>query len=119
MFRRLAFFLAVALVVSNSGQAATVSVTLDKFRENQTKPNMKGLNGLYLDGVREGLVTAAALMPDQAAPFCLPGQLALTVEQAEDIMLRFADEYKIKGDIPIAIILFAGLKSTFPCPSKK
>jgi hypothetical protein len=113
------FLIGAILATAPGAQATSVSVTLDTYRKHIARPDMKALNGLYLDGVREGITTAVALLPDDDVPFCIPGQLALTTEQAEDIMLRYADEHKVAGDTPISIILFVGLKATFPCPSKK
>jgi hypothetical protein len=39
--------------------------------------------------------------------FCMPANLVLTVEQAEDIMLRRADKTAAKGDTLVSILLLA------------
>jgi len=39
-------------------------------------------------------------------------------EQAEDIMLRFAEKRQLPGNIPIGVPLLGGLKETFPCDKK-
>jgi hypothetical protein len=41
--------------------------------------------------------------------------MAITVEQAEDIMLRYAEKKQLPGTIPIAVPLLDGLKDAFPC----
>jgi hypothetical protein len=47
--------------------------------------------------------------------FCMPGNLAMTTEQTEDIMLKSADRRAAKGDMLIALLLPWGLQDTFPC----
>ena len=96
--------------------AGAITVTLDSYR-NPKSSEFKSFNTLYLDGVREGLIVSSL---DQkyfgGVPlFCIPPNLALTVEQAEDIMLRFADKRNLKGSTPVSTILLGGLMETFPC----
>ena len=46
----------------------------------------------------------------------MPPTLALTAEQAADIVTRTAGKAARNiDDVPIAIILLKGLKETFPC----
>jgi hypothetical protein len=45
----------------------------------------------------------------------LPENLAMPVEQAEDIMLRRADKTSAKGEMLVSILLLNGLRDTFPC----
>jgi hypothetical protein len=45
----------------------------------------------------------------------MPGNLAMTTEQTEDIMLKSADKRAAKGDMLIASLLLWGLQDTFPC----
>jgi hypothetical protein len=45
----------------------------------------------------------------------MPGNLAMTTEQTEDIMLKSADKRAAKGDMSIASLLLWGLQDTFPC----
>lgn len=72
-----------------------------------------------MDGVREGILAAYAFMPDGAAPFCIPNRFALTGEQAEVIMLQYAKTYNVPGDQLVSLILYMGLKETFPCATGK
>jgi hypothetical protein len=48
----------------------------------------------------------------------LPKDLALTAEQAEDIMMREAQKMTDPDDLPVALVLIDGLKETFPCDEK-
>ena len=50
--------------------------------------------------------------------FCLPDNLALTVGQAEDIMMRQAQKMTDPDQLPIGRLLVEGLKDTFPCDKK-
>jgi hypothetical protein len=57
----------------------------------------------------------AALNPSYGL-FCFPPELALTAEQAANIVTRAAEKTTRNiDDMPIAIILLKGLKETFPC----
>jgi hypothetical protein len=40
--------------------------------------------------------------------------MAITVEQAEDIMLLYAEKKQLPGTVPIAVPLLGGLKDAFP-----
>jgi len=44
----------------------------------------------------------------------VPEKLALTVEQADDIVRRVANEISNPDPIPISFLLIRGLKETFP-----
>jgi len=71
---------------------------------------------LYLDGVREGIIELnAALAKKQQPLFCLPENLALTVGQAEDIMMRRAEKITDPDPLPVGFLLAEGLRDTFPC----
>jgi hypothetical protein len=49
--------------------------------------------------------------------YCQPKDLTITVEQANDIVVRWAQKRtdNIEG-MPIALALLGGLRETFPCP---
>jgi hypothetical protein len=49
---------------------------------------------LYLDGVREGIIELNVVLEEkrQQPLFCLPEKLVLTIEQAEDIVMRQAEK---------------------------
>ncbi len=112
MWRTLVIMLAVLILGISAASAA--SVNLDKYR-NAKGEELKGIYKIYLDGVREGLVVHSAMQNQETRIFCMPGNLALTIDQAEDIMLRFANDRKMPGDSPISILLLGGLQATFPC----
>jgi hypothetical protein len=71
---------------------------------------------LYLDGVREGIVELNVVLEEkrQQPLFCLPEKLALTVGQAEDIMMRQAEKITDPDQLPIGLLLAQGLQNTFP-----
>jgi hypothetical protein len=105
------------LCIASEATAATV-----RF-ENYNHPRddwERTFNQLYLDGLKDGFIAAnSALVLDGNAPlFCLPPKLALTQEQAEDIMMRQAKSVVPKPDMPISVILLAGLRDTFPCEGR-
>jgi hypothetical protein len=75
---------------------------------------------LYLDGVREGIIQLNVVLQAkrQQPLFCLPEKLALTVGQAEDVMMRQAQKVADPDQLPIGLLLAEGLKDTFPCDEK-
>jgi hypothetical protein len=80
----------------------------------------KALLEMYLDGVKDGaqFLNAVARREGQKPEFCLPKDLALTVDQAEDIVMREAKKMSGPDDLPLALVLINGLKDTFPCDEK-
>jgi hypothetical protein len=75
---------------------------------------------LYLYGVREGIIELNVVLEEkrQQLLFCLPEKLALTVGQAEDIMMRQAEKITDPDQLPIGLLLAQGLQNTFPCDEK-
>ena len=75
---------------------------------------------LYLDGVREGIIELNVVLEEkrQQPLFCLSEKLALTVGQAEDIMMRQAEKITDPDQLPIGLLLAQGLQNTFPCDGK-
>jgi hypothetical protein len=96
--------------------ASAVEVWFKDY-EHPATPDYAGFNKLFLDGVKSGLIAySSAIEYDGGKPrFCLPGNLALTVEQAEDIMRRAAKKHKNSDNLPISLLLLIGLEETFPC----
>jgi len=81
---------------------------------------MKGFLFIVLDGVREGIIELNVVLEEkrQQPLFCLPEKLALTVGQAEDIMMRQAEKITDPDRLPIGLLLAQGLQNTFPCNEK-
>ena len=75
---------------------------------------------LYLDGVREGIIELNVVLEEKRRQplFCLPEKLVLTIEQAEDIMMRQAEKITDPEQLPIGLLLAQGLQNTFPCDEK-
>lgn len=96
-----------------------ITVTLDNYR-NPKSAEFKSFNILYFDGVKEGLIISSLDQKQQGQVplFCIPPKLAMTVEQAEDIMMRFANKRNLRGSMPVSIALLGGLEDTFPCEPK-
>jgi hypothetical protein len=104
----------IVFCIASSANAATV-----RFKNYTTPEDEKQriLNAVYLDGLKDGLIILnVALARNGAAPlFCLPPKMALTGEQADDILMREAKSVPEPDDMPIGIVLLAGLRKTFPC----
>jgi hypothetical protein len=106
-----ACFLAVA-----AAPVAAADVRLDSYRHPPTE-GLRNAYQLYLDGVRSGLMAYNVLIKRRGGQpvFCMPGDLVMTIEQTEDIMLKAADKRGAKGDMVISIPLLSGMQETFPC----
>ncbi len=102
-----------ALVTLASGSASAQTVRLDQYR-NPSEPKFKIFNHLYLKGVVDGFI-AYSVADSRNRFFCIPPDLAITVEQAEDIMLKYAEKKQLPGTVPIGVPLFGGLREAFPC----
>ncbi len=105
---------AIALCVVSGANAATLRL------KNYLAPadeKQRILNAVYLDGLKDGLIAFnIAQARTGAAPlFCLPPDLALTPEQADDILMRQAKSHPYPDDMIVSIVLLAGLRKTYPC----
>lgn len=105
--------LAFAVLMVAGGVASAQTVRLEQYR-HPAEPKFKVLNQLYLKGVLDGFM--AYSVAQHARDFCLPAEVAMTVEQAEEIMLRFAEKRQFPETVPIAVPLLGGLKEAYPCP---
>ncbi|MHC2435885.1 hypothetical protein [Bradyrhizobium sp. USDA 4451] len=105
------FFIALT-----AAPAAAVDVRLESYR-NPKNENFRIFNHMYLDGVRGGLMASNAWLKRHGGQmlFCMPGDLALSSEQVEEIMLKSADKRSAKGDMAIALLLLWGMQDTYPC----
>jgi hypothetical protein len=114
MIKQLVCAAAIAYCIASSANAATV-----RFKNYTTPEDEKQriLNAVYLDGLKDGLIILnVALARHGAAPlFCLPPKMVLTGDQADDILMREAKSVPEPDDMPIGIVLLAGLRKTFPC----
>ena len=109
----------IALCVTCSANASTV-----RFKQyvHPSDERYRTFYKFYLDGVMEGLETYNVSMMLRGDPplYCLPPNLAMTEEQAEDIMNRKAKTFSNADadNLPISNLLLEGLKETFPCAGR-
>jgi len=110
------WIMSACLLALTATPAAAADVRLDSYR-NPRNENFRIFNHMYLDGVKGGLMAYNALVKSRGGElaFCMPPDLALSTEQAEEIMLKSADKRAAKGDWPVASLLLWGLRDTFPC----
>jgi hypothetical protein len=101
-----------ALLALATGSASAQTVRLEQY-QHPSEPKFKVFNRVYLKGVVDGLIAYSVAL--HARDFCIPPDMAITVEQAEDIMLRYAEKKQLAGTVPIAVPMFGGLKDAFPC----
>jgi hypothetical protein len=116
MLRRLVIAL-MLFGLASSANAATVILRNYKAHQNDDQAITYKT---YLDGVREGFIAFNEELARTGGQrlFCMPRNLALTVEQADDIMMREAAKMTNPDEFYISLILLHGLKDTFPCDEK-
>jgi Rap1a immunity proteins len=102
-----------ALLTLASSSASAQTVKLDEY-QHPSEPKFKEFNQIYLKGVADGFI-AYAVADARNRFFCIPPTLPITIEQVEDIMLRYAEKKQLPGNVPIGVPLFFGLKEAFPC----
>ena len=105
---------AIVLCVASGADAATLRLKNYIAPEDEKQ---RILNAMYLDGLKDGLIAFNVVIArNGGAPlFCLPPTLALTPEQADDILMREAKSHAYPDDMIVSIVLLAGLRKTFPC----
>jgi hypothetical protein len=112
MVRCLVIVIAAILTLA-SGPVLAQTVRLDEY-QHPSNPKFKEFNQIYLKGVVDGFM-AYSVADARNRFFCIPPTLAITIEQAEEIMLRYADKKQLPATVPIGVPLFFGLKDAFPC----
>ena len=102
------------LALATDGSSATI---LFRNYNNPESPTMRLLNERHLDGIIDGIVSYNVLLQENNTKkiFCLPSDLVLTVQQAEEIITRASQKVAKPDDVPISLLLIAGLQETFPC----
>jgi hypothetical protein len=117
MIARIAIGLILFCLTLSNANAA--SILLRTYKSPIDKAD-KALLKVYLDGVKEGIVMLNVTPQAEGRQplFCQPQNLALTVERAEEIMMRKAKKMADPDRVPISIILIHGLQDTFPCDEK-
>jgi hypothetical protein len=110
------WIMSACVLTLTAAPVVAADVRLDSWR-NPKNENFRIFNRMYLDGVKGGLMAYNALVKSRGGElaFCMPPDLALSTEQAEDIMLKSADKRAAKGDWPVASLLLWGLRDTFLC----
>jgi hypothetical protein len=103
----------VGVLLSFGANAQTV--TTEQYRHPKTDKDLN-FNKAYFVGLKDGLIAYNISTANKL--FCMPGTLpTLTFEQANDILLRWANKKRIDSDmLPVGLALLYGLKETFPCP---
>jgi hypothetical protein len=97
MIKRMAC-VAIALCIASSASASTLRLKNYIAPDNEKQ---RILNAVYLDGLKDGLIAFNIVLGRTgAAPlFCLPPTLALTPEQADDILMREAKNRRYPDDM--------------------
>jgi hypothetical protein len=106
-----------ALAILYFASTANASTVLFKNYRDERRKSHRSFNKLYLDGAKGGLIAYNILLKERhlKSNFCLPTNLALTLEQAENIMFKQAVKMSDPDDTPIEVILLFALEEIYPC----
>ena len=109
--------LIAALATFYFASTVNASTVLFKHYQDEKRKSYRKFNKSYLDGAKGGLIAYNILLKERhlKSNFCLPTNLALTVEQAENIMFKQAAKMSDPYDTPIEIILLYALEEVYPC----
>lgn len=74
-----------------------------------------------LNGIEKGLSAANAelILTGRRPLYCQPSKMAITVEQASDILKRYVDRHPLIGKMDIGganSVFLRAMQDTFPCP---
>ena len=107
----------IALMLFGLSSSANAMTVIFKDYKAAANKDEKAFYLLYLDGVREGIIELNVVLEEkrQQPLFCLPDKSALTVGQAEDIMMLQAEKITDPDQLPIGLLLAQVLQNTFPC----
>src|SRR5215469_10717208 len=106
----------IALILFSLTSSASAMTVIFKDYKAAANKDEKAFYLLYLDGVREGIIELNVVLEEkrQQPLFCLPEKLALTVGQAEDIMMRQAEKITDPDQLPIGLFSQKVCKIRFP-----
>jgi hypothetical protein len=113
MIKRMVYAV-IALCIASNADASTLRLKNYLAPEDEKQ---RILNAMYLDGLKDGLIAFNIVLGRTGAKplFCLPPTLALTPDQADDILMREVKNHPYPDDMIVSIVLLAGLRKTFPC----
>jgi hypothetical protein len=98
---------------------AHAMTTIDQYQKDMHGPELqKDFTLIYIKGLLEGFewMNIAIQAEGKMSPiFCTPPKLAITTEQAVDMLNRYLKDHNTKASDPIEIYLLDALKETFPC----
>jgi hypothetical protein len=110
--------IATVAAISLASIANSATMVFKKYRDEQ-RAEFRAYDRVYLDGVREGIIAYDTFIRSGRTPpfMCMPGQTALTLEQADGILMREAQQHAniYTDNTPISVLLMYGLIETFPC----
>ena len=100
----------IALILFGLTSSANAMTVTFKDYKKAANSDQKAFYLLYLDGVREGIIELNVVLEEkrQQPLFCLPERLALTVGQAEDIVMRQAEKITDPDQFPSGFLLTRG-----------
>jgi hypothetical protein len=109
----------VLLAWNASSQTLSADVSVNSYLHPRSE-DFRVFDKLFLDGAMSGLLAYNFFAKDEFHQmfFCIPGKLALTIEQTEDILNRYIKNHHPSDTMPISIALLFALEETFPCPTR-
>ena len=102
---------------------ARADLTAAEFLHSHNNPRLKVMMESYLKGVADGFLRYSAGSTlrsrrehiDDVPLFCVPGKLAITLEQDIDILRKYLEENPNHGSDSVGAVLLHARIDTFPC----
>lgn len=105
--------LVLTALVSLPFAAAGQTLSLDRYQHPQTDKDLDS-NKRYLAGAIDALLALNQSLDDKQ--FCLPGTVpTLTFDQANTLVMHYANHASSKLDLTLGRTLMYALKQSYPC----
>lgn len=114
----LCIFGLVAGINVTSSLRANDSMSTAEALTSLKEPSAKQVILVAINSYSQAYVIVNAKLKNegQKPMFCQPPTLAITAEQASDILARYSEKKPHFKDFPFGLVLLAALIDVFPCP---
>ncbi|WP_394101601.1 Rap1a/Tai family immunity protein [Xanthobacter wiegelii] len=88
----------------------------DMVRQLKLSPE---LARTYIEGLSSGIDwtnTAISTMKKGSPLFCPPPNISITIEQVENILIRYLANKPSEAQYPVGFVMLKAFRDTFPCP---
>lgn len=106
----------LAVTAASSTHAFAEPTGADMVRQLKLSPESARP---YIEGLSSGIDwtnTAIPMMKKGSPLYCPPPKLSLTIEQVENILVRYVESKPSEAQDPIGFVMLKAFRDIFPCP---